>query len=199
MSYNKMNNGGFLSVVKEVFSIVIISLIIVIPIRYFLVQPFVVKGQSMEPNFSNRQYLVINELDYRLHFPKRLDVIVFKYPKNPSEYYIKRVIGLPGEKVEIKSGKIIIYNTDNPEGTVLDESEYLPPGTLTRPDMTIQLSTDEYFVMGDNRDESSDSRFWGTLPGELIIGKVWVRAFPFDKFALYSLEAALPMHLAGDR
>ena len=199
MKNKRSEEGGFWNIVKEVFSIVVISLIIVIPIRYFLVQPFVVKGKSMEPNFSNQQYLVINELDYRLHFPSRLDVIVFKYPNDPSEYYIKRVIGLPGEKIEINSGQVVIYNTDHPDGQVLDESAYLPAGTVTKPDMIVQLDTDEYFVLGDNRDESSDSRFWGTLPSDLIIGKVWVRAFPFDKFALYSLEAILSADLAASK
>jgi signal peptidase I len=164
----------------EIVKIVVISLAIIIPIRYYLVQPFFVRGASMEPNFDNGQYLVVNEISYRFEEPARGEVVVFKYPADPSQYYIKRIIGLPGEVVEIKEGQIIIYNQEYPQGMVLDESAYLPEGRFTQGEVHLKLSEGEYFVLGDNRQASSDSRQWGALPRDNIIGRVWLRAWPFD-------------------
>lgn len=178
--------SGFWAFIKEILSIVIISLVIVIPIRYYLAQPFRVKGQSMEPNFLNGEYLIINEIGYRLNSPQRGDVIVFKYPRDPSEYFIKRIIGLPGEKVEVSEGQVVVYNSENPKGHVLDESGYLPAYIETKGELVTSLGNSEYFVLGDNREASSDSRFWGPLPREFIIGKAWVRAFPFTRFTVFS-------------
>lgn len=163
----------------EVFKIVVISLAIIFPIRYYLIQPFFVRGSSMEPNFANGQYLVINELGYHLDEPERTDVIVFKYPFDPSQYYIKRVIGLPNETIEVKDNQITIYNTQYPQGLVLDESSYLSESAMTLGDLRLELKSDEYFVLGDNRGASSDSRQWGALNKKYIIGRVWLRAFPF--------------------
>ena len=108
----------------ETAKIIIISLAIIIPVRYFLIQPFFVRGASMEPNFHDGEYLIIDELSYRLGEPERGDVIIFKYPKDPSQYYVKRIIGLPMETVEIKDGQIIVYNSQNPDGEILNESSY---------------------------------------------------------------------------
>jgi len=175
---------GFLSFIWEITKIIIIALLIVVPIRYFLFQPFFVRGQSMEPNFENGDYLIIDEISYRFGDPQRGDVVVFKYPQNPSQRYIKRIIGLPGETVMIEGGQIIILSQETKQ--VLDESGYLPdietPGNLI-----MNLSNDEYFVLGDNRISSSDSRRWGSLPREDIIGKVFFRAWPFA--ALAKIEA----------
>lgn len=161
----------------EIVKIVVISLAIIIPIRYFLVQPFFVKGASMEPNFEDGEYLVVDELSYRLKDPQRGDVIIFKYPKDPSQYYIKRIIGLPNEKVEITDGQIIIYNEENSTGFYLNESNYLP-GETTYGNVVMKLDEDEYFVLGDNRGASSDSRKWGGVPAHYIIGRAWIRAWP---------------------
>ncbi|MEA2113042.1 MAG: signal peptidase I [Patescibacteria group bacterium] len=169
----------------ETAKIVIISLAIIIPIRYYLIQPFFVYGASMEPNFSDGQYLIINEFGYRLNDPQRGEVIVFKYPLNPSQYYIKRIIGLPDETVEVKDGRVVIYNSGFPEGRVLDESSYLPDNRVTSGSVKIELQGDEYFVLGDNRQASSDSRRWGRLSEEYIIGQVWVRAWPFSLAEIY--------------
>ncbi len=128
----------------------------------------------MEPNFDNGQYLVVNEIGYRFESPERGDVIVFKFPLDPSQFYIKRVIGLPGETVAIKDGQVLI------NGEYLDESVYLPEGTFTPGEMEITLEAGEYFVLGDNRNASSDSRQWGVLPEENIIGQVWLRAWPVN-------------------
>lgn len=168
---------NFLSFAWEIVKIVVIALVIVIPIRYFLFQPFFVKGQSMEPNFENGDYLLIDEISYRFREPQRGEVIVFKYPNDISQRYIKRIIGLPGETVEISGGQITVYSA---EGTkLLDESEYLSQLEYTSGNILMTLNEDEYFVLGDNRLASADSRRWGSLPEKDIIGRVFFRAFPF--------------------
>ncbi len=166
----------FFTFVWEVAKIIIIAAVIVIPIRYFLFQPFFVRGQSMDPNFENGDYLIIDEITYRFKAPERGEVIVFKSPQNPSQRFIKRIIGLPGETIEIKDGEIVIYKDG--QYKVLDESNYLPD-LLTGGDMQITLAEDEYFVLGDNRSFSFDSRRFGVLPEENIIGRVIFRAWPF--------------------
>ncbi|MEA3273084.1 MAG: signal peptidase I [Patescibacteria group bacterium] len=179
-------SSKFWGFIKEFFGVILISLVIVIPIRYYLVQPFVVRGASMEPGFLDGEYLVVSEIEYRINDPERGDVIVFKYPKEPSEYYIKRIVGLPGERIAIRGGKVTIFNAQHPTGLVLNESEYLPNGRITRGDLSKTLGDDEYFVLGDNREASSDSRVWGILPEELIIGRAWIRAYPLNRFTVFS-------------
>jgi signal peptidase I len=175
----------FFLFIWEIIKIVVISLAIIIPVRYYLVQPFFVKGASMEPNFDNGEYLIVDELTYRLREPGRGEVIVFKFPKDTSQYYIKRIIGLPGETIKIQDKKIIIYNQKFPEGITLDESSYLINGVNTWGDFKVVLGGNDYFVLGDNRGASSDSRQWGFLPKEDIIGRVWIRAWPFDKIQTF--------------
>ncbi len=171
--------------ILELVKITLISLAIVIPVRYFLVQPFYVRGASMEPNFYDRDYLIINEISYRFTEPNRGDVVVFKYPLNPREYFIKRVIGLPGETIEIKEGEVKIYNKLYPQGIVLDESSYLFPGTKTGGNLKISLGPDEYYLLGDNRNASLDSRSFGPVPRKNIIGKVLLRGWPFSRFSKF--------------
>lgn len=167
-----------LSFIWELAKIAIVAAVIVIPIRYFLFQPFIVKGDSMTPNFSSGDYLIIDEISYRFKNPERGEVIVFKYPKNPVYRFIKRVIGLPGETVEIKDNQIKIYDKNNKE-LDLNETSYLPALDATYGNLNVVLSDNEYFVLGDNRPYSSDSRSWGPLPKENIIGRVFIRLFPF--------------------
>jgi len=176
---------SFFAFIWEISKIVIIALVIVIPIRYFLFQPFFVMGQSMEPNFENGDYLIVDEISYRFKDPQRGEVLVFKYPENPSQRYIKRIVGLPGETIEIKDGKITIYK-DGGKWT-LDESSYLPSSLETPGHTQTTLEKNEYFVLGDNRYLSSDSRRWGPLPRENIIGRVFLRAWPIT--ALAKIEA----------
>ena len=173
---------NFLSFTWEVAKIVIIALAIVVPIRYFLFQPFFVKGQSMEPNFDDGDYLIIDELTYRLRSPERGEVIVFRYPADPSQRYIKRIIGLPGETIGIDDGKVLVSN-DGENFEVLDESAYLESSVQTAGDMVLTLESDQYFVLGDNRAVSSDSRRWGPLQRENIIGRVYLRAWPVTGLA----------------
>jgi signal peptidase I len=168
----------------DLVKVVAIAMIVVYIVHRFFAQPFIVSGSSMEPNFHTGEYLVIDELSYRLHQPVRGDIIVFKYPKDTSQYFIKRVIGLPGEKVLIENGRVKVFNTEHPEGFYLDE-KYLPSGTITSGSVQgmapVQLGNDEYYVLGDNRVASSDSRFWGTVPKYDIVGKAFIRAFPLNK------------------
>jgi len=162
----------------EVVKITVLTLAIILPIRYFLMQPFFVKGASMEPNFEDGQYLIIDEISYRFRAVERGEVVVFHYPVDPSQYYIKRIIGLPGETVEVIDGRVKIYNDANKLGFVLDESSYLPPSIATYGEQKTVLNSGEYFVMGDNRQASYDSRRWGVLPAKDLIGRAWLRAWP---------------------
>ncbi len=174
---------NFFAFIWEITKIVVIALLIVIPIRYFLFQPFFVKGQSMEPNFENGDYLLIDELSYHLRSPERGEVIVFKYPQNLTQRYIKRIIGLPGETVKIDNNNIIIFNQQG--GQILSETDYLSPGIPTPGEIQITLGENDYFVLGDNRTASSDSRRWGAVPREDIIGRVIIRAWPFAALAKF--------------
>ncbi|MCC6639146.1 signal peptidase I [Candidatus Falkowbacteria bacterium] len=169
----------------EIVKVVVISLAIIIPIRSFLIQPFYVKGASMEPTFEDHQYLIINEISYRFNEPARGDVIVFRYPKDPKQYFIKRIVGLPGERVVVRDGKVKIFNEDFKNGVEINESMYLDT-TVTMGTKDMTLGEDEYFVLGDNRDASLDSRSFGVLPKRLIVGKVWIRGFPFSTFKIFT-------------
>lgn len=171
---------NYLSVVWEFLKIIIVAAIIVLPIRYYIFQPFIVKGESMEPNFHSGDYLIVDQISYRLKNPDRGDVVVFRYPLDLSQRYIKRIIGLPGETVEVKNGQIIISKNspENSDGEmVLNEEKYLNQ-EKTGGDIKISLSNDEYFVLGDNRQFSYDSRRWGVLPKKNIIGRAALRVFP---------------------
>jgi signal peptidase I len=173
--------NAFLVFVFEIVQVLAISLAIILPIRYFLVQPFYVKGASMEPNFYDKEYLIIDELSYRFENPSRGDIVVFHPPSDPNQYFIKRVIGLPGETVEIMNGRIKIYNDTHPNGFLLDEQGYLDQD-VTVPDRNVTLKKDEYYLLGDNRSASLDSRFFGPVQRSALTGRVWVRGFPFERW-----------------
>jgi len=167
--------------------VVVISLVIIIPIRYFLIQPFYVKGMSMEPNFHDHEYLIIDEISYRFENPKRGDIIVFRYPKDPQEYYIKRVVGLPDEKIEIKDGQVYIYNQEFKDGVILDE-EYLSPDLKTYSSSgtySVVLGKNEFFVLGDNRNSSKDSRSFGPVDRSFITGRALLRGWPVNRLTMF--------------
>jgi len=195
-SSNRNFFGGFTSgvlLVWDFLKIVLVALVIIIPIRYFIFQPFIVSGSSMEPNFSNGQYLIIDELSYHFSSPSRGQVIVMRYPRDRKQYFIKRIIGLPGDEIKIDNGKVTIINASHPQGVTLSES-YLPNEGLTYPhdtlfvggSKTVTLKDDEYFMMGDNRLASSDSRDWGVLNRKDMVGKVFMRVLPLTELKAYT-------------
>lgn len=161
-----------LSVIQKIALVIIVAFII----RSFIIQPFIIEGRSMEPSYHNNQFILIDKISYRLHKPNKGDVVVFQNPKNPSIYFIKRIIGLPGDDVKIEGGNVYINNQ------IISEP-YLAPGQKTTVDSLenkydVIVPGNEYFVMGDNRDESSDSREWNFLPKMNIVGKLWVVVYP---------------------
>ncbi len=162
----------------ELLKIIIIALVIVLPIRYFLFQPFIVRGDSMVPNFHSGDYLIVDEISYRFSNPQRGDVVVLKYPLDTTQRFIKRIIGLPGETVQVKDGKIIVLKDG--KDIMLDEKNYLPDLKVTDNDKSWVLKGNEYFVLGDNRPFSYDSRRWGILPREDIVGRAIIRLFPIS-------------------
>lgn len=169
----------------ELIRTAIIVSVLAYGIRAFLIQPFVVEGSSMAPRFQTNDFLIVDKLSYRLHTPSRGDIIVFKYPYDLQTNYVKRIIGLPGETVKIEDGKVEVINKNNPNGFILTEP-YLSVGNTTQilPTSTQNEYTvpeGKYFVLGDNRHASSDSREWGFLPKEDVIGRVFVQAFPFNR------------------
>ncbi|HEY5588214.1 MAG TPA: signal peptidase I [Candidatus Paceibacterota bacterium] len=164
----------------DLIKFAVIALIIVIPIRMFVAQPFLVSGESMFPTFHDGEYLIVDELSYIIGQPHRGDVIVFRYPGDTKRFFIKRIIGLPNEEVSIKNGIVTIINQENPKGFILNE-----PYIDEKFDTTSNYKTGEgeYFVMGDNRNRSSDSRTWGEplitkLTSKLIIGRAYLRLLP---------------------
>lgn len=171
--------GSVLGFFVEIIQMVIISAAIIIPVRYFLIQPFYVKGASMEPTFFEKEYLIIDEISYRFREPERGEVIVFRYPEDPSEFFIKRIIGIPGDTIEITNGQIKIYNEDHPNGVFLNEAAYLQQQTSGRKRKT--LVKEEYFVLGDNRRASLDSRNFGSITIEDFVGRVWIRGLPISR------------------
>jgi signal peptidase I len=170
---------AFGGLVLETIKVVLISMAIILPIRYFLVQPFYVEGASMEPTFSSNQYLLVDELSYRFEAPQRGEVVVFRYPRDPRQFFIKRVIGLPGETIAIKKGTIYV-NDQAIRENYLDEFRI---GDATIDSVT--LGPDQYWLMGDNRANSLDSRIFGPVDKKFIIGKVWFRGWPADKFSFF--------------
>jgi len=165
----------------ELARFAIIAMAIVIPIRIFIAQPFIVSGSSMVPTFENGQYLIVDEISYRLSEPERDDVVIFKYPKDTKKFFIKRIIGLPNEIVDIKGNEVIITNKKHPDGFTLDQS-YVKNNANNN--IHFELKDKEYFVMGDNRTASSDSRYWGAVPEKLLVGKAFLRLLPINKISI---------------
>ncbi len=186
------------ALLMEMVKVLVLAALVIIPIRAFLFQPFFVQGSSMEPNFDDGEYLVVSEFGYKytkipvlnmeVHPFRELvrqEPVVFRFPKDPKQFFIKRVIGLPGESVEIKKGKVYIYNKIHPDGYELDESAYLDPALKTSDLPKTAVGESEYFVLGDNRTFSYDSRAFGPIEKTAVIGEVLLRAWPISEFSLY--------------
>lgn len=169
------NQGSFFG---DLLRFSILSVAIVIPIRLFVASPFIVNGASMDPTFHTGEYLIIDQVSYRFKEPERGDVVIFHYPKDPSKFFIKRVIGLPGETVVFEGDQIRIKKSDTDDGFILDQS-FLEHTSVDSFEM-FRLKEDEYVVLGDNRTASSDSRTWGTVNKKLIVGRAFLRLFPID-------------------
>ena len=167
---------------RDLFTLALLIVLVVIPIRVFVISPFVVDGESMHPTFENLDYLIVDEFLYRFSAPVRGDVIVFRYPDNPSIFYIKRIIGLPGETVSINHGIVTITTTDGQNITLTEPYIVNEDATYTK---DVSLNPGEYFVMGDNRPNSSDSRVWGPLPKKNIIGRVDLRLLPISQSGFF--------------
>ena len=167
---------------KDLFTLAILVVVVVIPIRVFVASPFVVDGDSMLPTFENLDYLIIDELIYRFKEPSRGDVVVFRYPDDPSIFYIKRIIGLPGEVISINRGSVTVTTVGGEKLTLNEPYIVNEDATYTK---NISLNPKEYFVMGDNRPNSSDSRIWGPLSRKDIIGRVDLRLLPISKGSLF--------------
>ena len=172
----------------EMVKIAVLAGITIGLIRYYLFKPFYVKGASMEPNFFEKEYLIIDELSNRFREPVRGEVIVFRYPENPKEYFLKRIIGLPGETIKISGGQILLYNQAHPEGISVDET-YLPEEIKTEGDRTIKIGDEQYFVLGDNRSNSFDSRRFGSISRSLIVGRAWLRGWPVTRAEIFEAPA----------
>ncbi len=160
----------------------IIALAIVIPVRFFVAEPFVVSGSSMDPTFMNGEYLIVDKISYQLGDPERDEVVVFQYPNDPKKFFIKRIIGLPNETVDIKENMVTITNAEHPDGFKLKQPFVKNISSNT---IHFELKGDEYFVMGDNRPASSDSRYWGAVKRKLITGRAFLRLLPLKNMDIW--------------
>lgn len=161
----------------------LLAIFLVALIRLYVAQPFIVSGQSMEPTFVENEYMIVDQVTYRVvREPARGDVVIFKYPKNPSVYYIKRIIGLPGETVEVRNTDVYVTS----KGTTFKlNEEYIEFNENPFGSEKVTLKANEYFVLGDNRSVSADSRVWGVLPKENIVGMPAVTLYPLEKIGIY--------------
>ena len=186
MNYTPAENSpqGYKEYFIESLKVLSVAALTVFLVRYFLFKPFYVKGQSMEPTFNENEYLIIDELSYRLREPVRGEIIVFKYLDIQKDYFLKRIIGLPGERVKVADGKITVYNAQHPEGVVVDEN-YLPDDLLTLGEKNVSLGENQYFVLGDNRMNSYDSRRFGAIDRSQIVGRVALRGWPLGRTASF--------------
>lgn len=166
---------------KEIFILALIIFGVIIPFRIYVAEPYLVDGRSMDPTFESGDYLIVDKISNKAKNPDRNSVVVFKYPNDPSKNFIKRIIGLPGETVIVKEKTVTIINEENPKGFVLDQS-YVVHTSIQNAER--KLSKDEYFVMGDNRTDSFDSRYWGPLDKKYILGRPIIQLFPLSNIKI---------------
>lgn len=174
---------GMAAFLFDIIEVVVVALAIFVVVYLFFFQPHQVNGASMDPNFHDKEYILTDKISYRFRLPERGDVVIFRAPKNRELDYIKRVIGLPGERIKIVDGQVFINGQQLPEA-YLEKNTNSYSGSFLKIGEEFLVPQDEYFVMGDNRPHSSDSREWGTVNKEDIIGKTWLRYWPPQKFGL---------------
>jgi signal peptidase I len=188
---NQQKTNAFKSELIDIIKTLIIFVIIYFGVKGYIAQPFLVKGRSMEQTFSDGDYLIVDQVTYNFTDPKRSEIIVFHTEFIPGgsgrEYYIKRVIGIPGDRIVIKDGRVLLYENNSEIPTTLDE-DYIIDGlkTLSREPVDILLKANQYFVLGDNRGNSSDSRYWGPVDKSYIVGKPLIRLFPFNTITIFA-------------
>ncbi len=181
-SKEKQENKSFISRLGlfslEAIKIIVLASITVFVVRSFIFKPFYVKGSSMEPSFLEHDYLIVDQLTYRFRKPERGEVVVFKPPTGRKDFYLKRIIGLPGERVRIEDGKVIVCNVSC---ETLNESYIEKQDLKIEGSYSVTLGEKQYFVLGDNRDNSSDSRVFGPIDRDAIVGKIWFRGYPVPR------------------
>jgi len=187
MSYYEEGNNFLKSIGRfflDFIETIVIALVIFVIVYKFLMQPHQVKGDSMLDNFYNGEYVLTNKIGYEFNDPEVGDVVIFEAPKNADYDYIKRIVGVPGDSIMIKRGKVYINNQLFDESGYLDNTIYTRTGRYLPEGEEIIVPNDSYFVIGDNRDHSSDSREWGFVPIENIVGKAWIRYWPLNKIGV---------------
>ena len=167
---------------KELARFALAAVAITVFIRLFIAEPFIVSGSSMVPTFENGDYLIVDKISYELGNPKREDVVIFRYPGDPTKFFIKRVIGLPNEIVDIKGGLVTITNKEHLSGFTIREPYVKNPASNIS---HLELKDDEYFVMGDNRIASSDSRYWGAVNKKFLTGRAFLRLLPLQEINIW--------------
>ena len=178
---------SFLSFIFDIVKLVVLAFIIVWPIHYFIFQPFYVVGPSMEPNFYDNEYLIVEKISYHFRDPQRGEVVVFQSPSNPKDHLIKRVIGLPNERLVVEKGKVYVYNSQFVQGLELEEDAYLSAGIVTPGQIEVDLEDNQYYLLGDNRNVSLDSRVFGPVGKKEINGKAWFRGWPLKEMGLIKM------------
>lgn len=182
-SHAKIENGVQKDGAKELFRFIITAALVVFLIRTYIASPFIVSGPSMDTTFANGNYLIVDRLSYRFEEPERGDIVVFRFPLDPSRYHIKRVIGLPGETIRVNASGVYVVNAEHPDGYKLDES-YISSNSMPVEDERV-LGPTEYYVLGDNRDQSLDSRRTGAVDRKFITGRAFLRLFPFTDIQIF--------------
>ncbi|KJR99615.1 MAG: signal peptidase I [Peptococcaceae bacterium BRH_c4a] len=169
------------SVLREILESIIIAVVLALLIRTYILQPFFIPTGSMEPNLMVQDHIIVNKVNYRFWEPQRGDIVVFRYPVDPKRDFVKRLIGKPGERVEIRNSQLYI------DGSIVNEN-YLPEGLRFHDFGPVKVPENSYLMLGDNRNNSDDSRVWGTLPKDLIIGKAVLIYWPLDRVQIISNE-----------
>ena len=181
LPYENDTKKSVIKIIKEIVTFGIIAIGVVLPFRMYVAEPYYVSGESMDPTFKTGDYLIVDKIPYKIEKLKRNSVVVFRFPKDTSKNFIKRIIGLPGDTVNIEDDNITIINKENQENFKLDQSYVVHKSSGK---FNITLGSDEYYVLGDNRAESFDSRSWGPVKKKYLLGRPILRLLPLNKIEI---------------